>query len=59
MGYSMRLARPTLSAFGLTKREAQRGLVELERRAWCVSAAPGRAANVELLPIQDRGTHDD
>jgi hypothetical protein len=43
----------SISLFGLSKRDAQRGLTELERCGLArVERKPGRATEVKLLPVE-------
>ena len=55
MGYEPRLAARFMAAFGLNKRDAQRGLAQLERDglARVRDRGRGRAFVVELLDVHD------
>ena len=48
-----RLAKPFIAKFGLSKRDAQRGLAQLEKMGMVrVSRQRGRASEAELLTIE-------
>ena len=54
MRYTPRLAADFVSKFGLSKRDAQRGLAQLEKMGLArVTRRRGRASEAELLELED------